>query len=111
MSQGGPTFKTLSIGDRCKGCLLAGAVGDAVGGVVEFDSWDKIRRRYGHGGIDTVLPPGWFTDDTQMTLFTAEGVIRGLICRGDVVDEVYHAYRRWLHTQGYNVEVELIDGS
>jgi ADP-ribosyl-[dinitrogen reductase] hydrolase len=96
--------------DRVKGCLLSGAVGDAMGGAVEFDSWDTIRSRYGEGGIDTVVPPGRFTDDTQMALFTADGVIRALIGDGDAVDEVYRAYRRWLHTQGRAVEHDLLDG-
>ena len=81
-----------------------------MGGVVEFDSWDVIRSRYGEGGIDEVPAGGRFTDDTQMTLFSAEGVIRALVWGGQPVDEVYRAYRRWLHTQGYAVEPELVDG-
>lgn len=48
---------------------------------------------------------GSITDDTQMTLFTAEGLLRASvrgalkgICHGPTV--VHHAYARWLHTQG-----------
>ena len=34
--------------ERIRGCLLAGAVGDALGAPVEFDaSLDEIRRRFG----------------------------------------------------------------
>src|SRR3954463_2560544 len=94
---GAPTF-----GDAIAGCLLGGAVGDALGAVVEFDSVDEIRRRFGTDGL-TAFPPdgGHITDDTQMTLFTAEGLIRARrrfeARRFDhAADELWSAYRRWL---------------
>ena len=66
--------------DRILGCLLGGAVGDALGASVEFISWPEIERRFGPGGIQAYAPAygglGRITDDTQMTLFTAEGLIR-----------------------------------
>ena len=65
---------------RFRGCLLGGAVGDALGAPVEFLSRDNIQCEFGAGGIrdyarayDCLVT---FTDDAQMTLFTAEGVIR-----------------------------------
>lgn len=96
----------IAFGDSVAGCLLGGAVGDALGAVVEFDSIDDIRRRYGPDGV-AAFPPegGWITDDTQMTLFTAEGLIRARR-RYDrrrvdyATDELWRAYRRWLDTQG-----------
>lgn len=96
----------VSFEDRVAGCLLGGAVGDALGALVEFKSWSEIEALYGPSGVTTIEPPGHFTDDTQMTLFTAEGLIRALrrfdskgICHPPSV--VRHAYLRWLHTQGY----------
>ncbi|HYH47951.1 MAG TPA: ADP-ribosylglycohydrolase family protein [Acidimicrobiia bacterium] len=94
-----------AIRDAIAGCLLGGAVGDAVGAVVEFDSLADIRRRYGPDGL-TGFPSdaGFITDDTQMTLFTAEGLIRAH-SRFErrhfeyAVDELWAAYRRWLGTQ------------
>jgi ADP-ribosylglycohydrolase len=93
-----------------RGCLLGGAVGDALGWTVEFLKYKEIIRRYGDDGIrDLVCAPSGkaeITDDTQMTLFTAEGILRAET-RGDergichVPTVVYHAYQRWLHTQGY----------
>jgi hypothetical protein len=41
----------LSVQDRIRGCLLAGAVGDALGVPIEFMSIDQIRRRYGPAGL------------------------------------------------------------
>src|SRR6476619_2179340 len=64
------------------GCLLGGAVGDALGAPIEFDSIASIRRRYGPNGIvdydEAYGRRGAITDDTQMTLFTAEGLLRGV---------------------------------
>jgi ADP-ribosylglycohydrolase len=94
---------------RIRGCLLAGAIGDALGAAVEFDSLETIRQRFGPEGITTYAPQygrlGAITDDTQMTLFTAEGFIRARqrfadrgICHVPTV--INNAYLRWLATQG-----------
>lgn len=100
---------TISEQSRYRGCLLGGAVGDALGAPVEFHSRDAIIQRFGNGGIRDYVPAyggsGRITDDTQMTLFTAEGLIRGWV-RG-IAPEVSAysrvmagAYERWLSTQG-----------
>jgi ADP-ribosylglycohydrolase len=92
-----------------RACLLGGAVGDALGAPVEFMSLKEIRARFGPRGVtdleDGTWPAGSITDDTQLTLFTAEGLLRaqvrgalkGIVHPPTVVD---HAYARWLHTQG-----------
>ena len=65
-----------------RGCLLGGAVGDALGYPVEFDSENELRRTYGEGGIqacekDERTGKALFSDDTQMTLFTANAILFG----------------------------------
>jgi ADP-ribosylglycohydrolase len=93
-----------------KGCLIGGAIGDALGWPVEFMTLKEITKRYGPSGIHDLklLATGKaeITDDTQMTLFTAEGILRAEtrghekgICHPPSV--VYYAYQRWLLTQGY----------
>lgn len=88
------------------GCLLGGAVGDALGAPIEFLHTPDIRRRFGHAGVRTYVEhtggKGEFTDDTQMTLFTAEGL---LYTANKVKDDglrltTYQSYLRWLYTQG-----------
>lgn len=95
--------------DRLTGCLLAGAVGDALGAPVEFSRLREIRRRFGPSGIRDFAPAygryGAITDDTQMTLFTAEGLIRAknrMHERGTTMPLtlLHRAYLRWLVTQG-----------
>ncbi len=94
---------------RIRGALLGGAVGDALGAPVEGASLAEIRARFGPDGVRDFAPgrvrPGAITDDTQMTLFTAEGLV--LAVRGGafpehsgVVRTVHRAYLRWLRTQG-----------
>ena len=94
---------------RFTGCLLGGAVGDALGAAVEFMNLADIRRKFGLRGICTYAPiygrTGAITDDTQMTLFTAEGLIRAAAAHrqgtlGDPLRVIHRAYLRWLHTQG-----------
>ena len=93
---------------KVRGCLLGGAIGDAHGAPVEFMSLDEIRRSFGAEGLQEMAPAygrvGAITDDTQMTLFTAEGLIRSQvrfagrgICHPPSV--IHHALLRWLHTQ------------
>ena len=62
--------------ERARGSLLAGAVGDALGAGVEFPSLSAIMQRYGPEGLGDLPGPAQVTDETQMTLFTSEGLIR-----------------------------------
>ncbi len=66
--------------DAFRGCLLGGAVGDALGYAVEFASYRSIVGRFGPKGItEYELAQGraLFSDDTQMTLFTAVALLIG----------------------------------
>lgn len=93
--------------DRVLGCLLGGAVGDAFGYAVEFDSLAKIRECFGEQGLTRpVFKDGKLvvSDDTQMTLFTLEGILRCTDVSGEptssaLLDEVRHAYLDWYDTQ------------
>ncbi len=95
---------STSARDALRGCLLAGAVGDALGGSIEFDRIDRIRGRFGPSGLTDYAPAygrfGAITDDTQMTLFTLEGLVLARRRGSDPVHEVRVAYGRWLRTQG-----------
>lgn len=96
--------------EHYRGCLIGGAVGDAFGSAVEFLSIDAIKEKYGEAGItDLVSAESGYaeiTDDTQMTLFTAEGILRADSNNSNNWIEqaslsVYYAYLRWLVTQDY----------
>jgi ADP-ribosyl-[dinitrogen reductase] hydrolase len=84
-------------------------VGDALGAPIEFMRIGQIRARFGAAGLTELSPAygklGALTDDTQMTLFTAEGLLRAEVAgeRPDLralTTSVHAAYLRWLATQG-----------
>ncbi len=105
---------TRALEDRIKGSLLAGAAGDALGYAVEFKSLEQIKSIFGEKGIQNyVLTDGkaLISDDTQMTLFTCEGIALGWsrahykgIGWNSTSHHIYNAYRLWLKTQGYEAE-------
>lgn len=98
------------IQDRIRGCMFGGAVGDALGYPVEFLVEEEIFSQYGTGGIrayetDKKSGKALISDDTQMTLFTANGLLvgdtRGKLqgIRGRFRSCVAMAYQDWLCTQ------------
>ena len=94
--------------DRVLGCMLGGAVGDALGYRVEFLSRAEIEARYGGEGIrePTLDEAGEanVSDDTQMTLFTADGLLesigrRGQLDTADLLSAVRDATLTWYAMQ------------
>ena len=86
--------------EKFEGCLLGLAVGDALGGPLEFLTRDQIGIRHatvtemiGGGWLD--LRPGETTDDTAMALALAESLVakKGF----DPADVMQH-YLRWYRT-------------
>ncbi|CAM5510864.1 ADP-ribosylglycohydrolase family protein [Streptomyces abikoensis] len=94
---------------RVRGCLLGGAIGDALGAGIEFHSLGTIRDHHGPAGVRDYVRAygrrGAVTDDTQMTLFTVDGLIRAELRRDGgtrpAPEEVHRAYLRWRATQRY----------
>ncbi len=95
---------------RVRGCLLGGAVGDALGFPVEFASLDRIRVSHGERGVTGLVPGargvvGRISDDTQMTLFTVEALVQAHARErekgigGAWALLLRQAYERWLQTQ------------
>lgn len=98
------------IKDSIRGSLMAGAAGDALGYPVEFMSRRAILQQYGEQGItefeiDKRSGKALVSDDTQMTLFTANGMLMGLTRSymrgiGDWPHKyVDGAYLDWYYTQ------------
>ena len=99
-----------------KGCIFGGAIGDALGKPVEKMEYKKIVEEFGFDGITDLLVNedgiAETTDDTQMTVFAAEGVLRAEIKANEVgiahyPSIIYQSYLRWLITQDieHNIEV------
>lgn len=96
---------TVAVKDRILGCLLAGACGDALGAPFEFTSHIEMIVECGPGGVRNFWTEGGLlgaiTDDTQLTLFTASGLLARRQFRGLSEVEHFHlAYLAWFSTQG-----------
>ena len=106
-------MKMIDRQNKIRGCLLGGAVGDALGYPVEFLPWTSILKEYGDEKVSGIreysLDPesgkALFSDDTQMTLFTANGILvnetekelEGAPDRLNAI--VYKAYTEWFNAQ------------
>ncbi len=96
--------------DAVRGSLIGGAAGDALGYPVEFMRLSEIRECFGENGIrsyetDPQTGKALISDDTQMTLFTADGILRA-DTRGKMrgLSEkpaafIWGSYQAWLRTQ------------
>ncbi len=96
--------------DAIRGSLIGGAAGDALGYPVEFDKLSEIKAKYGDAGIqaydlDPASGKALISDDTQMTLFTATGILNGhtrMQLRGVGGAPSFYVwldYKAWLRTQ------------
>jgi len=93
---------------RVQGTLMGGALGDTLGYLVEFDSLTEIKAKYGPSGLldlSQAKEPVHFSDDTQMTLYTLDGLLDVLEWANngigaDINACQWLAYLRWLKTQG-----------
>lgn len=96
--------------DKIRGSMIGGAAGDALGYVIEFVGEGEIFSKYGPEGIteyklDRKTGKALISDDTQMALFTANGILVGetrLCLRGvggDPLNYVPRAYKDWYLTQ------------
>lgn len=93
--------------ERAQGSMIGGAYGDSLGAAVEFMSSKVIKNEFGDEGIAELIPVygevGNITDDTQMAIATAEGILN--TPQGFTTDEnilmqnIWHSYLKWFDTQ------------
>lgn len=98
----------MNIVDKYCGCLLGGAIGDALGYPIEFYNEYQIHKNFGESGLtDLILieDKAHVSDDTQMTLFTAEALTIANDLQINVSDVhtynkyIWNAYKNWYITQ------------
>lgn len=122
-------MQTNNLQDKCRGSLIGGAIGDALGYPVEFvNSFREIQAEYGERGITEYnMSYPWlddslrhykalFSDDTQMTLYTAEGLLEAERSGRPLVPTICNAYLAWYGHQvskkvriSYDSELSKID--
>ena len=96
--------------DEFRGCLIGGAVGDALGYPVEFLKEKDIIARYGRNGISeyelSENGKALISDDTQMTLFTATSLLLGMtrgMTRG--VGGLHYSYAGFAYKTWYKMQM------
>lgn len=99
---------SLTKQERAQGCMIGAAYGDSLGAATEFISSERIKKTYGNDGITELVPVygkvGNITDDTQMAIATAEGILNSTdeeigFNEDLVVQNIWQAYLRWFETQ------------
>lgn len=106
----------IKLRDKCRGSLVGGAVGDTLGYEVEFMGLSSIRKRFGDKGITRYVLDedgvARFSDDTQMSLFTLEGLMSGVVCTGggkteEILPYIEKSYLHWYKTQTETPRTQL----
>ena len=101
----GETVEEASVLSRAHGCLLGQLAGDALGGQVEFQTPDQIRREH-PGGLRAMAASavwrtlaGQPTDDSELALALARSIVRAT---GYDAESAALAYRYWYHSHPFD---------
>ncbi len=100
-----------NVWELLKNSIYASALGDSLGYLVEFQSIDEIKRKYGENGLilnSSIAQNGLFcSDDTQMSLF----LLNALVDLGKNIknikvfkEKTYESYKDWYFTQMENFD-------
>lgn len=87
--------------DKVRGALYGVAIGDALGGPLEFMNAEQIKQKYGGrvtemvGGGWLILMPGETTDDTAMTLAVCEGIMEN---SSAPIEPIGRRFIEWVNT-------------
>lgn len=105
--------------EHYRACLMGGAIGDAMGAASVHMTLTQIREKYGEQGINDFVEKkdgiGRITNKTQLTLFTAEGMLRSIHrgflkgIWGAYTMICWQSYMRWLRTQGIELQTKNSD--
>lgn len=94
--------------ENYEGCIIGGAIGDALGNPIEFYNLQQIQRNFGEDGLSDLITgesgKAEITDDTQLTFFTADGLLKsiGQNFKSNEIPDIniiYDSYKDWLETQ------------
>lgn len=97
-------MRVASAIDKFEAVLFGLALGDALGFPTEFARLPEIRQIYGQHGIQEPPDPALYTDDTQMTIALAEGLLDAGI-DADLDSQMNAVGKRfvaWLHSEDNN---------
>lgn len=87
----------LNIEKKLRGYLFGTACADALGRPVEHLTLEQIKQKYGDKGILELPPNSPWTDDTQLMLVLARGLLRGAELElPELMDKIVKELVLWL---------------
>lgn len=96
--------------NKFKGALIGIAVGDALGASTEFMSKEEVKRQYGY--LDQIIGGGWLnieqgdiTDDTEMTLCVANGIIKDY---KNPIPEIGNEFLKWYKSKPKDIGISVV---
>ena len=103
-AQPAPESKDPSQIDKFVGTIIGLACGDALGRPTEFQGVQSIFQEYGPRGITEMPTPALYTDDTQMTVALAEGLLDAKCARNwsTVAESIASRFVSWSHSPENN---------
>lgn len=96
---------TMETVERFMGAMVGSAAGDALGYLIEFMNMKSIQKKYGPYGLRTILKleangkKSIVSDDTQLSLFTIDGLLWAAYSGLTQTEGLHRAYIRWYYTQ------------
>jgi ADP-ribosyl-[dinitrogen reductase] hydrolase len=95
--------------NKIKGALYGFAIGDALGVTTEFLTKEEIQTKYGYvheivGGGVFNFPKGGVSDDTDMTLAVAKGILKK---PQDPIEEIGEEFLDWYHADPRPLDVGI----
>lgn len=97
-------MRVASAIDKFEAVLFGLALGDALGWRTEFKKLPEIKQIYGQQGIQEPPDPALYTDDTQMSIALAEGLLdAGIDADLDTqLNAVGKRFVAWMHSEDNN---------
>ena len=97
----------MNIKDKVRGIVFGVALGDALGGPLEFMNQSAILSKYGLvddmvGGGWLDLEPGETTDDTAMTISVIKGVLDNW---GSPISKIGEQFISWFDTKPKDIGI------
>jgi ADP-ribosyl-[dinitrogen reductase] hydrolase len=102
-----PLGKVISVLNKIKGALFGFAIGDALGATTEFLTKEEIKQKYGQ--VKEIIGGGWLnlargetTDDTDMTLQVARGILKN---PKDPIEPIGEEFLAWYASRPKDVGI------
>ncbi|KKH50209.1 ADP-ribosylglycohydrolase family protein [Methanosarcina sp. 1.H.A.2.2] len=89
--------RTINVESKLRGYLFGTACADALGRPVEHLILEQIKEIYGEQGILELTPDAFWTDDTQLMLVLARGLLHGAELElPELMDKIAEELILWL---------------